>query len=407
MKKLLSLVLLLLLPGVGFAQACTSTLNPGADVAAAIQSAPAGAVICLNSGSYGAVSVTSYKSGRVILRSTTGVGATLSSLQIYRSRHLQFKNLTVTGSIDLSDYDNNCSGSCMTRDISFVGSVFGTGGPMALNMAGMTNANILIYGNTIGGYDSTGVEGTVAVYRNGGLGSSGNTGVTIMHNTFDGTGACADGIQIGTSGGVSIGPGNIFRDWVQGACGPHVDAIQGVGAGDIYVFGNYFENNTINIGYYDGGSGMTFTNNIVNGQNGGGQSFQMGGIIGFDFSHNTLKGVNVEYGSKAADPPNSGWVLQNNILVGGTAFIRAGDQPGCGSNCIIRYNVVDGTSTIDTPPTPTNTESGTPTFVGGASPSTWAGWKLTGSVGVGTANDGKDRGTTYFNPAAPSNFQAN
>ncbi|MGZ3796390.1 MAG: hypothetical protein ACXVB1_08500, partial [Pseudobdellovibrionaceae bacterium] len=42
---------------------------------------------------------------------------------------------------------------------------------------------------------------------------------------------------------------------------------------------------------------------------------------------------------------------------------------------------------------------GVPTFVGGSSPTTWAGFQLTsGSLGYRNGSDGNDRGINYYGP---------
>lgn len=392
MKSLL--ISILLLCGVAHAQTCTTTISTGANLSTTISSAATGDVICLNSGSWGSQTVENIqKSGRITIRSTTGVGAQMS-LTVRQVSNMIFKSLTLDGvaymnentprSTNITFADNVINGS----DNNFLIDGTGTG----------TNEGLLIYGNTFAnGYQSSGFEGTIHITAFNS--TSGNKGITIAHNTFDGSGACSDGIQItGNVNGVTIGPGNVFRDWVQGSCGPHVDAFQFVGTGNHTVIGNYFENNTVNVGIYDGADNIVIKDNIFNGDNGATQSFQIGGVQGMTFSHNTLKDVTGGIGSKAANSPNSSWVIENNVFVNTDWSTASSDQDeGCGSGCLFRYNVIDSGSAFSIVATPTNTVSGSPTFVGGSSPTTWPGWKLSGgSNGKAAGNDGKDMGTLYY-----------
>jgi hypothetical protein len=414
MTRLVLLLLLTFLAPAVQAQTCTQTISSGQlsgnNILSTITAAPVGAVICLNNGTYtvspGIGQVC--KSGRVTIRSTTPLGATLNSLNVSNSCNLTFKDLNLPGG-SFQDF-----GTPQSVNLSWIGNtISGIQASMVINVTGMVNGNFLFYGNTFTGYSadvSGGYEGSLEI-----LGNSSNTGMRIEHNVFDGTGACADGIQI-SGGSVTIGPGNIFRDWIQGSCGAHVDAIQLLGgAPNIVVQGNFFENNTIHMGIYDGASNVSFLHNIVNGTG----TFPQGGVIGMNFSHNTIRAATVGAGTSPGKisegvPENSGWVVDNNIFVDG-AFFQTAFQDGCGSGCLIRNNLADASSTITncaSDGSPCGTVSGTltgePTFAGGAIPGSWAGWALsTGSLGKGTATDGKDRGSNFFNPAAPSNFRQN
>jgi len=404
MKKLLG-ILAFLFCGVVSAQPCTQTLNPpGADIAAAILNAGVGTVICLNSGTYPYIEINANKSGPVILRSTTGTEAVIADMLVWRSRNIVFRSLTI-GGFRIDDFE----GSPNTRNIYIIGNVLT--GLNVFDMAGNSDANIVLYGNTIGGYDKPvdGNEGTLQ-FTNNGSDPTGPAGIRVEHNLFEG-GHCADGVQNSGQTGITIGPGNIFRNWITPCNDVHVDAIQLQG-GSINVTGNYFENNSVHIGYYDGGDNCVITNNIFNGggvDSGGSshQAFQIGGINGMLFAHNTIRNIATSgIGTKIANSPNINWVIENNVLVNST-IQPGGDQPGCGANCIVRFNLLDASSTLITGGTNTDNTVGTASFAGGSNPATnFQGWRLnSGSPGQSAANDGKDVGSNFFNAAALGIFQ--
>lgn len=368
------------------ADTCTTTLSPGATIQTTLNSIASGSTICLNSGNYGTQTLTAQKSSMTIVRSTTGQGA-VGNFNLSDAQFVSIRSVTFNGG-------GSISGSA-TDNVEIRDSDFQTNGvQLDLQLSGMTSTNdILVDGNTFGGWVSDGFEGTIMILRNPTTGS--NVPAIISNNIFEG-GSCADGIQsTNNASGFTIGPGNLFRNWIQGACEPHVDAFQIVDGFNITVTGNYFINNTIYFGFYDGSQDITVTQNVFDAANGTGQVFQMGGIVGMTMSHNTFKGgYQVAAGSKTGDPPNSGWVIENNIF-DDVDFIASGDQPGCGSDCVMRYNLKSNGSTTD--PTGTNNVTGTAVYLGSLSYVNWANWQLdAGSPGENAGNDGFDMGTRCY-----------
>jgi hypothetical protein len=392
-KKIILLSILLGSSQVSWA-ACTQTLSPGANVASAVSSVAAGSTICLNSGNYGSVSFTNIiKTSDVTVQSVSGNTASLS-LKIYGSNHLKFQNLTIPG-LDIS--------GSTTKNITVSGSAFT--GQALLSMNGNTNANIVIDGNTFDGITvcTNCYEGRLQI-----AGGTNPVGVTIKNNHFGGGGE-SDGIQYGAPG-VVIGPGNIFEGLVQGNYGRHIDAIQGYGQSNSTITGNYFNNNTIYIGMYDGGSNETITNNVFGPSATNEQKLQLGAIQGLNFIHNTVKGSYVvAQGAKTGMPKNINAVYRNNIFVG-TRIADTGDQPGCASGCVYEYNLFSSSSNARG----TNTIIGIPTFIDGAFPSTMLGYPLTSSsLGYKAAKDGNDMGINMgvtsnvgtAPPTAPTNLR--
>lgn len=410
MKLLILLLAFLCGPALG--QTCTSTLSSGADIEAAIEGASGGDVICLGAGTYGSASTTSINtrpSSRVVIRSTSGVASDVQILikEIFRSTNLTFKDVSV-GNHQVSDF----SSTPCTSNLTYTNVIL-SNSPLIIDRGcAIADANILLDRLTVANpYTSTGIEGSVYITCQPSCDGSDTAGVTIQNSLFDGTGACADAIQItGLASGVRI-VGNIIRDWAQGSCGPHVDGVQQVYNANVTIEGNYFANNTVHLGFYDGAENTIVRNNIFDGQvSGGVQSLQMGNITGMTFVHNTLRDiVNTSIGTKSGSSQNTNWVIRDNLLVNSN-LSAGGDQPGCGANCSCTYNQLDSSSSLLSCATSNNNTTGvSPTFVGGtpSAPSTATesriGWKLTsGSNGFGTASDGKDRGTLFFNLGGPT-----
>ncbi len=149
--------------------------------------------------------------------------------------------------------------------------------------------------------------------------------------------------------------------------------------------------------------GCTFENNIVVGRtqfaaDGGGDD----GADDNVFTHNTLKGV-VDLSEL------SGGALGNNLadnIIDGNLLILP-DQGVIASTNILNYNLYSGTIRYQQRAAETlaqwqadsvpagqdvNSLAGTPTYTGGANPTTIAGFALSGGTGVNAASDGTDMG---------------
>jgi hypothetical protein len=375
-------------PANSFAQSCTQTLSPGASLGSAISSAPAGSTICLNSGSYGSVSVSNVtKNPRVTVRSVSGQGATLSLTTSNGANGFTFDSLTLT--------KWNMSGSTTknitVRNIRFTGQA-------DLSLCGVSNANILIDASTFiditpGASDP---EGRLQIAQPACAGSQ-PVGVTVTNSLFENTSSNvgeSDGIQVGATGAV-IGPGNTFRGIRQANFDRHIDAIQGYGQRNTVITGNYFINNTVDVGIYDDGNGEIITNNVF--QNAV-TSFR--GADNTTITHNTFFGSDFRIEGKSGTP--SGMVIRDNLFRNHSVI----GSMSC-SGCTITHNQFASGGFG------TNNVIGTPTFVGGSSPTTWAGFQLAGSsIGKSAATDGQDMGSTYFPgvvvappPGAPTNLR--
>lgn len=373
---------------------CDQTLSPGANLATAITNAAAGSTICLNAGTYALASLSGIsKTSNVTVQSVSGRTASVSFV-IKNSNHLKFQNLTISR-LDMRN------GSVFNSDISVLNNTFT--GQMLVDGSGSAgvDVNIVVDSNTFDGINiclgcPTGRLQLWAI-----------TGVKITNNHFGG-GGTADGILWGGYGG-TVGPGNVFEGILQsnaGSTGAHIDTIQ-LNGGPVDSFGgrvdhgsiigNYFINNTVHIGAYDGGASITIANNFF-GSSDSFQPIQLGAVQGLSFLNNSIVGRwNIAQGAKAGMPRNVNATYQNNIFVGAKIF-DAGTQPGCASGCVYDHNLF---SSLDLA-RGTNNLIGMPAFFGGANPATWAGYQLTStSLGSKAATDGKDMGINYFGSGSP------
>lgn len=370
--------------------ACDSTLSAGGNVASAVSAAAAGSTICLNSGAYGSVSLGSFtKNPPVVVQAVTPLGPTMGLTASSGANGVTFDGITFSGGITFNHSAN--------KNITITNSDFGTAN-FYLGTNSFNNNNILIDHNTFGAYDATGQDYEGRLHITWGAGAPGSTpsGVTVSNNTF-GPGGCSDGIQIGARA-VQVGPGNVFTGITQGSCAPHVDAIQGYGQGYTTVTGNYFINNTVDVGFYDGGTSETFTHNVFEHSSANGQAVQCGTISTPLFEHNTIKNGTVSFNGKPENGNTTNLLLRNNIFLATSAVsLNQNGTPAC-TSCTVTHNLFQ-TSGIASG---TDNTTGLPTFVGGSTPSTFAGYQLaSGSVGEDGGTDGLDFGPTY-GAAGPS-----
>jgi hypothetical protein len=361
---------------------CDQSLRPGDDVAAAISNAASGSTICLEAGNYGYISLFNIiKSSDVTVRAAPlgGFGYVppfsrqipIISLSITGSAHLRFSYLTFTG-LNMGNGGN--------RDISIVNNIF-TGQALVKGEVGGA-ANIKIEGNRFN---------NISVCSNcaeGGLQISDGEGVVVINNDFNGGGA-SDGIQLQGSGknGI-IGPGNVFRGFIQGGDTRHFDAIQlSGGASNYTIYGNHFINNTDCIMAPDGNESLIIKDNVFIGNGTNSLQIHLGGQNKSTFNHNTVIGMRIGLNKNSGNQlPSTYGMLRDNIFVNSQLDISC-------ANCSFTSNLYDPNSM----PFGEKPFQGAPTFTGGNAPTGWLGYQLTSnSLGYRQASDGGDIGPNYF-----------
>lgn len=357
--------------------------------------------ICLNSGTYGTVNLSSItRTAYVTIQSVSGVGAILPTVSIDNSRFIRLKNL------QLQNQDVDCP-----RDLQYVGVTWTPNQPgIRLNgdTCGSPVANVLIDGNTFDRVEQKVFDGRLSLYA---VNTIQVTNSVFSGNPTDGT-VASDGIMTGGSTrNLTIGPGNYFSGIYQDAAsGPHVDVLQcyngegGTGQFSWEIYDNYFYDSTVFIGFYGGNcGGLNIHDNVFDtgGTHDGGsncQAIQMGGLTNVHFNHNTFKNFacSTGIGTNAGYPAQAQWIVENNIFDGeNTDFAYGGAVPGCGSGCLFRYNL--RSNGADTDLDSGNNVIGNAVYTGSLSFANWANWLLTAaSPGKAAGNDGGDMGTRYY-----------
>jgi len=364
---------------------CTTTIA-AAGLQTALDSATGGAVICVNSGTTADITLTakSYSSD-VTVQPAAGATVAFGGFDLNDVDHLHVTGVggegaTATVGATSVDGSSGCS-----VDLTFDHLTYTAGAFFGQLFACSHDQNLLWDHNRHEGDISGGMEeGRFRILANG-AGPAAPLGLTVSNSLFKG--GCADGLDLaGDPYGVQIGPGNEFTGIDQGTCGPHVDPIQGLGSRHTLITGNYFHD--------DAGSGgilsanepdLTVTNNVF-ASCCYPHSIVVKGAIRNTYTHNVFNG-------------DIAWGLDNDN--------RCGDDEVVNDN--VFYNTADHgvVPFLDDCPAFTYTAShnlncgcggsgdidGTPVFVGGATPTTYAGFRLAvGSPGYLAGSDSQSMG---------------
>jgi hypothetical protein len=262
------------------------------------------------------------------------------------------------------------------RDITIKDTDFSVG----INIEGVTNANILLDHNLH--HDLNGHAWSGAVHLS--YDADTPSGVTIQKSLF--RDMSADGIRPGPA--MTILDNEFARIDPLAAGGDdslHTDAIQPLtgcsGTTGSVIKGNYFHDGEQAIGAFDGTCSMTIEDNVV-------QNFSahqitlMGDRPGSSVRHNTIAGTGprlIDCTSKTGFE-SSLTSIRDNIAESVLIFGATNCKPSANDHNML--SAANGQNF-----------AGTPGFVGGAHPTTYAGFRLApGSPGRGRASDGLDVG---------------
>lgn len=366
---------------------CTTTVTGGGSINTAVANVTAGGTLCLGAASNWAYTGSTSKASQTTITAADGVAAStviFTSFSTGTSNRLTFDSIRVAADGSIGSAPGSTGSTNLTLSNSSV-----TGAGSLCIQQSNNNANVLVDNVDFGDTDQACGEGRLDIKS-----TCSNCGITVRNSTFGPSGA-ADGIQVhwGLSGGVTIGPGNTFTGIVEDDCGVvHCDSIQIFGATNVTVTGNYFVNDSTVIANFDcatdeGAAGLTFTNNVAYQETGSAAAaVSIAGGTGDVITHNTLgPGTDISIDTWNDGCSNTGLTVRNNVFHG-----------GCDSNATsstITHNLVNGGGAC----VGTSGVSGNPTYTGGTTPSSWAGFALTGlSSGHLAASDGLDMGATSF-----------
>ena len=259
-------------------------------------------------------------------------------------------------------------------------------GQIWLDTRELQNADVILANNDFHDWDTCSSCGEARVFLTGG---SQPSGVTIRDSRF--YGGLSDGIQNGSYGTKILG--NEFYDITPGSpSGVHADAIQLYGSSHTVIRGNYMHDmpEVPFIMAPDGADHELIEDNVVEGSTDGYPFITLFSDDSSIVRHNTFAdgacAFNIRCGvlrlsNKDSDDLGHGTVIEDNIL--GKIQIE-------GSSTIARrsHNLLSS----DSPSGPGEIR-GKPTYVGGASPGSRAGFRLkVGSLGVRKASDGRNIG---------------
>ena len=359
----------------GSGATCTSTISSGLQTA--LNSAVGGNVICLNSGSYGAVSLSSKSyASEVIVQPVAGATVTTGRISLASVNRLRFSGIGGTMNVD----GTNVSGA--SANDTFERLVY----TACVNLQQAAASNLLFdhdrFDNLGGNGHQAGCpdEGRIQVL--GGGGAVNRTTISNSHFGGQGSGTCSDGVQL-EGDGVRVGPGNEFTGMAQSVCsdGTHSDPIQIVGASNEIITGNWFHDNG------DGSGGcmchdfnpdnVTITNNVF-ASTGYAYSILSGeGADNWLVSDNVFfKTVKMNYNS----PNGTGNVMRDNVWVTG-----AGGAIDSGSGVSYDHNLNSGKPG-------TGNISGSQVFVSSPLSGYYHYLLAASSPGYNAASDGKSMG---------------
>jgi hypothetical protein len=346
----------------------------------AIQKGTAGTVLCFSAGTYGEIDVYgAHPSGIVTLMPAPGAAVNMGFFNLNG-----VSNVTITGFSGTSSSGGllvQVAGQGNNSNITFSKNAMTSNGVNISNNA-LANANILITNNTFDGFTTSGESTRVNVVSNNAC----PNGITISNNDM-GFGQ-ADGIDVSGNSCQTQILNNTIHDILEQNCGGiHCDGFQDNGGGNgTHLKGNYFYNVSDCFLLDDGSSNTLIEDNVCRTSTSNSSYWmQFGGASKITLNHNTIiSAAGSQYGNDHNSNPSSNVTFTNNIFpsqpsqnpgqpVSGT-FLS--DYNLCGSSC-----------------TGSHSMTGTPVYVGGSSPTTYAGYALaSGSMGKVAANDAIDIG---------------
>jgi hypothetical protein len=344
----------------------------------AIRNGGGNTVLCFSSGSYGEIDIyAAHPSGIVTLKPASSAAAT----GIYFSLN-GVSNVTITGFSGSSSSGGllvQVTGQGNNSNITFSHNAMTDNGVQIQNNT-LANANILIDSNTFDGFTTANESSRLNIVNDSGC----PNGIIVSNNDFGG--GRSDGMN---SSGNSCGTqylNNTIHDILEVNCnGIHCDGFQDNGGGvNLVLNGNFFYNVSNCWQITDGTMNLTMSNNVCVNEPGASHVGQIAPQT-LLFKHNTITAnLNMNIGNDSGGRSSSNITMTDNIFsvqpsvnggqtVTGT-FIQ--DYNLCLSGCVGAHS-----------------KSGSPTFSGGSSPTTYVGYALNpGSVGVNAGSDGKSLG---------------
>lgn len=373
MVALVAAVVGIAMIGPQSASAATLSATPSS-LGSVFGAAQGGDTILLASGNYGTFTG-GLKPGVVTLQAQPGASPTMA-VSFDPASNITLDGLTLT-EIDIANLQTK---NITVRNSSIPGQTIFRSGSLA-------NANILFDHNVHGPFDKCSgcYEGRVQLAERTGEPS----GITIANSLF-GPGGNSDGIQNGSNGTRILNNEFLKIHQIDGDA-VHADSIQLYGSQNTVIRGNWFHDVSVGIMCADQCDHEDIEDNVFNGDE---SPYQLNLLSdnGSLIRHNTfvdgacsfnLRCGIIYLGNKSGDPASTGTVVTDNII--SSICVCSGTASGLDEES---YNLFTGESSGGS-----HDLTGAPTYVGGANPSSYAGFALAaGSKGKGDASDGLDRG---------------
>jgi chitodextrinase len=364
---------------------CTSTISGGLQTA--LNNAAGGSVICLNSGSYGNVSLSSKSySSDVIVQPAANASVTIGSVTLNAVAHLHFTGNgggSATMSIGGSFVDKgttNCS-----SNITFDYATYTAPVNIHNNSGSGCSVNVhqLWDHDKFDALTSGDYEGRISIT---GDGAASATGIVFSNSSFQHeptAAACSDAFFLADTNGVQIGPGNEFSDLPQTPCNPvHVDPIGGFTSHNTVVVGNYFHDNGNGSGgiLSDLEPGQIVKNNVFMGS--AWYTVLVKGAQNNTYTHNVFV-LYIDWQKSNEGTCGFGNVVRNNVFLSSTG-IAFDDCPASGYTADHNLGNPTCTYACDT--------TGRPVFVSNPSSGYYHYQLASTSPGYHAASDGKSMG---------------
>lgn len=353
---------------------CTTNVTT-ANFASAVTAASAGQVLCLAAGNYGTFNGTDKA---ITIAAQSGATPIMSLSFNTGDKDFTIDGLQINGA-NITGPGYTSTAANRPQNITIKNSTF----TAAVVIDYLRDSNITFDGNNHKNIDNNaGCTATPARFHFP-YDQNVPSGVTIKNSLLEG--GNTDGVQSGA--GVTI-IGNTFRNIKEKSSSDcaHSDPIQLFGAGHI-VRGNYIVDSADGIVAYDRIASSIIEHNVIDLKTGR-WGIELYSDNGSTIRFNTLVyGTGCEYAAcgqivlsrKTSDPVGVGTVIENNIASG--ISMENGSTASVNRNNMLR----SGASGQNI--------SGTPSYSGGANPSSFLGFLLSaGSPGKGAATDGSDIG---------------
>jgi hypothetical protein len=380
-----------LVPARSVAVTCDRNATPST-FSAEVAAAAAGQTVCLASGSYGtwagtnkAITIAAAPGASPVMALNLGNGDSGFTIDGGHVKGANGGGIRITS----ADFFQTPGPQNITiRNTEFT-SQGGAGG--LVEFSGPTNTHIVFDGD-----DFHDVNGWEAAIR---FSYDGPSFVTIQ-NTLVRNGD-ADGVKIGASHTVvqdsefaNITPSDPSQhtDAIQLCCG--YDAASDTGSGSVTIVRNYFHGSEQAASAFDGTGRNVIEDNVVQGDNEAHWITLGGDRPASSVRHNTVVGANNRIGcsSKPGTGPSLTAIRDN--ITRSIELFSGGTQVACQPSANDHNMLPSGGGA---------NLAGSPVFVGGASPTSYDGFRLApGSPGVGAASDGLDVGVRFGASPTPT-----